>query len=127
MEGTFNAHQKYLNDIVFSIFKKILLCPEYNNYCKFYEIMDNIFKKAIINNNSNSNNISSDCKLVVDLIVDEDYIYLILDTYENESDAYHYLALVAQMKRIGNKYKIFNSTGDNYCNIEGIIEGFCDL
>lgn len=127
MEGTFNAHQKYLNEIVFSVFKKILLYPKYNNYGKFYEIMDKIFKKTITNNDINSNKISSDCKLVIDLIVDYDYIYLILDTYENESDAYHYLALVAQMKRIGNKYKIFNSTDDNYCNIEGIIEGFCDL
>jgi len=114
---------------IFNLFSYILYFPEYNNIYDFSELLDINFKNFVKVNSHKSKEIYKDCKDITEIILNDDYIEIIKCQFELEEDAYHYLALVAQMIRMSNRFKIITRDNDmmyfKYCNCEGITEGLC--
>jgi len=118
MLNTYNNHVEYLNNCVKSVLSIIILMPQFNNYDSVAELLDIYFKKYVKTNKYYSKKIADDCYFISELLLDEYYIYDIINEFENIDDAYHYLALITQYKRLCNKYKILTNNFDNgYYNI----------
>jgi len=72
--------------------------------------------------------ISNDCKDIIGVLLDKNYIDLIREEFDDSDDAYHYLAMMAQLKRMSNRFEIISPNHyGGYCNYDNIIQGILQV
>jgi len=118
MLNTFSKHEKYLNASALYIYAIVLNMPQFNNSWDIGEIIDIYFRKYVETNKHLSEKIMNDCRDIIELVENRNYINYIKSTFKSNKDAYHYLALTTQFYRIGNRYNLFTKNPYEMCNLE---------
>lgn len=122
MLNEFNLHADYLTNCVFLLYRVVMNNPEMNNYWDINDAMYNYFSRVVQINRHKSKQICSDCSYLVNFFYDEEYINIIKASFENDDDAYHYLAIIAQVFRISNKHMLRSSNSDEVWDYSRMIE-----
>jgi len=94
--------------------------PNLNNHNDISKLMDKYLLKFVRKNSHLSKKIHNDCYDIIMIVLKKDFIRSSLNRFENEEDAYHYLAFIAQFIRLSNKYDIITGDKNNYFNIDNI-------
>lgn len=106
MLPTFRRNEKYFNACVFFIINLILNFPQFNNYLDVCDVFDIYIRKFVLLNTHLSYQIAVDCIHMIEFFYDIEYINLIKGSFDNEVDAYHYLAILVQFQRQINKFNL---------------------
>jgi hypothetical protein len=120
MLNTYNLHNKYLSDCVFYIYWFILAMPHLNTEKSISKFMEEYFHKFVKKNSNLSERIYDDCRDIIMIILKPDFITETLNKFENEQDAFHYLAFITQYVRLSNKYRIITGDKNNYFELSNI-------
>jgi hypothetical protein len=117
MLNTYSNHLDYLNSCALYIFAIVVNVPQFNNYWDMGELVDIYFRKFVSNNKHLSKRIANDCRDIIELVENSNYIKLIKNSFDNVDDAYHYLAMTTQFYRIGNRYDLIIKDPYNMCDL----------
>lgn len=127
MIQSFNKNQTYLTACVVYILNIIVYHPQFNNYEDICEIFDIYIRKIVSNNSTCSHQIKDDCLEMINFFYNTEYISQIISSFEIEEDAYHYLAILVQSKRVSNRYKLISSNPYYYYNPSNIYRAIVEL
>jgi hypothetical protein len=118
MLQSYNKHQSYFNSCIVYILQIIVVYPQFNNYEDACELFDIYIRKIVKNNSNISSQINKDCNQMVNFFYSkyDGYITDIISSFEDENDAYHYLAILVQFQRMSNNYKLSSQSPYHYFN-----------
>jgi len=109
MLDQYNYHKDYLSACVIYIFNVIMYFPMLNNYYCLSCVIDYYIRCFVYYNHHCSSQICDDCSCFVNFSFTDEYIESIKETFDNDEDAFHYLAILLQTYRFSNLYKLRSS------------------
>ena len=122
MLDQYNYHKNYLSDCVMYIFNIIVSFPMLNNLCCMNYVLDYYIRDFVMYNTEFSAQISNDCGCFVEFMYCTEYINLVKETFQTEEDAYHYLAILLQVRRLSNLYKLNTSNINEVLNYDNLVK-----
>lgn len=114
---SFKSHELYFETIIAHIFKIIITTPQFNNRRDVDELCDIYFRKIASYNLAFSSKVCADCFHMVEFLFDQGEIANIVSTFDDYRNAYHYLAIIAHMRRVEKKYGLLTMFPHMHYNI----------
>jgi hypothetical protein len=121
MIQSFNKHQKHFENCIVKVLEIVIQTPQFNNYEDICELFD-IYIRKIVSDSSSSLQIKTDCLMMVNFFLSNDYISHIKSSFENENDAYHYLAIFVQFRRLSNRHKLISENQYQHFNTANLLK-----
>jgi len=113
MIQSFNKYQLHFESSILKVLEIVIQTPQFNNNNDIYELFD-IYIRKIVTNSSSSSQIKTDCLMMVNFFLTNDYIDQIKSSFEIEEDAYHYLAILVHFRRLSNKHSLVSNNPQQY-------------
>jgi hypothetical protein len=95
--------------------------PQFNNKMDIKELCDIYFRKIATSDSNLSSKVCKDCYDLVEFLTNEEEVSLTIPTFEDYTQAYHYMALKTHFRRIENKFGLLSKTPDMYYNINNLL------
>jgi hypothetical protein len=113
MIQSFNKYQSYFERCILKVLEIVIQTPQFNNYNDIFELFDIYIRKNVLKS-SLSPQIKTDCLMMVNFFLTNDYIDQIKSSFESEEDAYHYLAILVHFRRLSNKHSLISNDSQQY-------------